>query len=144
MNIRINGINISCSSGNISITNDKVMVDGKVVEVGEQRDVYIEGDVNNITCNGNVTVTGNVKGNIDCGGNIKCNNIDGDIDAGGSVQSGAVGGSIDAGNLVRFTALCAHGYTALSTGKSQDVPSFAGGTNTSRSVRELERLYCRQ
>jgi hypothetical protein len=86
MEININGINIRCSSGNISISNEKIIVDGKIIDCPiKDYTITINGDCNNLDILGNLTVNGNIKGNVDAQGNITCQNIGGNIDAQGNV-----------------------------------------------------------
>ncbi len=86
--ITINGKTITCPGSNVVIRNGKVIVDGDTIQECSSGDikVVIEGDVNNIDCDGSVTVRGNVDGDIDAGGSVTCGNVSGDIDAGGSVK----------------------------------------------------------
>jgi hypothetical protein len=101
--ITINGKTFQCSGGNITISNGKVIVDGKIIEsnIGCNAEIVINGNVNKIDCDYNVvvygnsgsidcggscTVDGNVKGNVDASGSVKCGNVSGDINAGGSVS----------------------------------------------------------
>ena len=102
-NITVNGRTINCSGSNITISNGKVIVDGKLVQGDMSGDINVEihGNVENIQCGGSVTVHGNVSGCIDCG--TTCNvdgYVNGDIDAGNSVNCGDVAGDVDAGNAV--------------------------------------------
>ncbi len=97
MNIKINGI--SYSGDNISITNNKIVVNGKdVTPIEKEINISIDGDVdklkidfcNKITVNGNVgdiksqsgnfEITGDVNGSIKTmSGNIKCNKVKGSV-----------------------------------------------------------------
>ena len=99
----VNGQIFNCSGSNITISNGKVIVDGKVVtaETSPRLEVTINGDVNKLDCDGSATIYGNA-GSIDCGGSCHVDgNITGNIDAGGSVTCGNVMGDIDAGGSVR-------------------------------------------
>lgn len=101
--ITINGKTITYSGTNVVINNEKVIVDGNIVQECNSGDikVTIEGNVNKIDCGGSVEVHGN-SGSIDCGGSCKVSgDVKGDIDAGGSVTCGNVSGDIDAGGSVR-------------------------------------------
>jgi len=107
MEIVINGMKISTSrSGNISIVNDTVYVDGKSVKLGDSKDIKIEGNCGTIKCNGNVQVSGNVNGNIDCGDSCHCGDVEGSIDAGGSVTAKNAKANIDAGGSVHICKCC--------------------------------------
>ena len=101
--ININGQTIMCSGNNISINNGVIKVDGKVIkqcEIGNLN-VTIEGDIENIACDGSVTVNGNVSKSIDCNGSVKVSgDVVGNIDCSGSCSCGNVSGNIDAGGSV--------------------------------------------
>ncbi|MCK9445694.1 hypothetical protein M0Q50_02250 [bacterium] len=94
-NITINGNNIV--GRNITITNNKIIIDGKDVSPDSKTiDIKIEGDIENFevdycnkieiigntkdirTSSGDVDITGNVTGNI--------NTSSGDVDIAGDVQ----------------------------------------------------------
>lgn len=102
--IVINGKSIAVSGNNITVINDQVLVDGKVVEMGLSGVVELrfEGDLANLKCSGSATVNGDVKGDVDAGGSVKCSNVGNSVDAGGSVSCGNVGGDIDAGGSVKY------------------------------------------
>jgi len=102
--IIVNGIKIDVSRG-VSIINNKVIVDGKVINIPDDvRDVTIEGNVDgSITADGSVTVHGNVTGNVDAGGSVECGDVSGDVDAGGSVRASNITGDIDAGGSVKVS-----------------------------------------
>jgi hypothetical protein len=106
--ITINGKQIQ-ANGNISIVNGKVFVNGKELEDKDMTfnsnsivNIKVEGDVQEINCNGSVEVVGNVGGTIDCGGSVQISgDVNGSIDCGGSVQiQGKHEGEIDAGGSV--------------------------------------------
>lgn len=102
-NVTVNGKTIRVRGNNISVVNNRVIVDGKVVSESLSGDitVIVEGTCGNLKASGNVEVNGDC-GNIDCGGSCTVRgNVSGDIDAGGSITCGNVGGSIDAGGSVR-------------------------------------------
>ena len=102
----INGKSYSFSGKSVCITNNHIMVDGKLLKdfvedsskdisitiqgnvehLEVSGSVTVEGKCGNIDCGGSVTVHGDVHGDIDCGGSCKCGNVTGDIDAGGSVS----------------------------------------------------------
>lgn len=101
----INGKSISVTGNNISVINDKVYVDGKLVEEGLVGHVTVEfkGDLANLKVGGAANVIGNVQGYIDTGGSVSITgNVGGDVDAGGSVTCGDVKGDVDAGGSVRI------------------------------------------
>lgn len=103
--ININGKSISVQGNNISIVNNKVYVDGKLVEEGLTGDVKItfEGELANLDSSASVTVNGNVKGDIDASGSVTVyGDVGGDVDASGSVTCGNVGGDVDASGSVSF------------------------------------------
>ena len=104
----INGKTYDIPSGNISIINGVVFVNGKKFNTddaytSEDRviNIQIEGNVENVNCNGNIEVKGNV-GEIDCGGSATIiGDIKGSVDCGGSCSiRGIHVGSIDAGGSV--------------------------------------------
>lgn len=102
-NVTVNGKTIRVRGNNISVVNNRVIVDGKVVSESLSGDVtvIVEGCCGNLKASGNVEINGDC-GNIDCGGSCTVRgNVSGDIDAGGSITCGNVGGSIDAGGSVR-------------------------------------------
>ena len=106
-NVRVNGKTISVRGNNISVCNNRIIVDGKVVSESLSGDITIivEGSCGNLKASGNVEIQGDC-GNIDCGGSCTVRgNVSGDIDAGGSITCGNVGGSIDAGGSVRCSRL---------------------------------------
>jgi hypothetical protein len=101
--VTINGRRIEVQGNCISIVNNQVYVNGKLVdsEVCTQPvKLIVEGNAMNVTTRGSVEVQGNVLGSVDLGGSINCGNVGGSIDAGGSVHCGNVGGNIDAGGSV--------------------------------------------
>ena len=100
--IIINGKTIKAEGKNVTIRNDKVYVDGKLVEEGLSGIVEVkwEGPMASLTADGNVTC-GEVLGNVSAGGSVQCADVDGYVNAGGSVSCGTVGGSINAGGSVR-------------------------------------------
>jgi hypothetical protein len=98
----INGKSMSVVGNNISVINDKVYVDGKLVEEGLSGNVTIsfEGDLASLKTSGSATIHGNVMGDVDAGGSVKCGNVSKSVDAGGSVTCLNVGGDVDAGGSV--------------------------------------------
>lgn len=92
---------------NITITNDRIVVDGK--DVTDEYDIkpvgileikITEGVLGHLTTDANVSA-GDIAGDVDAGGNVSCGNVGGDLDAGGNVSCGKVGGDVDAGGNVR-------------------------------------------
>ena len=101
----INGKPISVAGNNISVINDKVYVDGKLVEEGLVGHVTVEfkGDLANLEVGGAVNVIGNVQGYIDAGGSVSISgNVSGNVDAAGSVTCSDIKGDVDAGGSVRI------------------------------------------
>lgn len=100
--VSVNGKTYTVTGKNIVMINDKVYVDGKEITSAESQtiNIIVEGNANQVQCNGSVEVRGDVNGNIDCGGSVVCGNITGDIDCGGSVTCSEVKGDIDAGGSV--------------------------------------------
>lgn len=121
----VNGRSFVVSGNNISITDDRIVVDG--VELtdgagdpafrGEILRVELTGDLAALTCSRTVTVTGSVAGDvrtkgsvtvggpvaggIDAGGSVTVHgDVSKAVDAGGSVTCGNVGGSVDANGSV--------------------------------------------
>lgn len=121
-NISINGVNYEVEGNNITMKNNKLYVDGVLVNTIEklQGDVKIifEGDLANLKTDGAATVNGNVKGYVDsggsanisgsvgsyvdAGGSVNCGSVNGKVDAGGSVTCGSVAGKVDAGGSIRM------------------------------------------
>jgi len=100
--VTINGKKYYSSSGDISVINNTVFIDGKKVddEISREIEIKIEGIVGNIkTDYGHVTCQ-DVKGNVNAGGSVRCENVEGDVDAGGSIRCGDVGKNVDAGGSV--------------------------------------------
>jgi hypothetical protein len=92
---------------NITITNDRIVIDGK--DVTDEYDIkpagileikITEGVIGNLTTDANVSA-GDISGNVDAGGNVSCGSVGGSVDAGGNVSCGIVGGDVDAGGNVR-------------------------------------------
>ena len=99
--ITINGKTVRCNGTNITIQNNNIIVDGKVIstEAVEKSDVTIYGDVENIKCEGSVSCD-NVKGNIDAGGSVSCDDVGGSIECGGSVHCDSIAGDVKAGGSI--------------------------------------------
>ncbi len=101
LNIRVNGKSISVEGNNVSIINDTVMVDGKVIKRSASGvvKVVVQGTINELRTDASVEC-GDVAGSVEAGGSVNCKNVGKDVDAGGSVNSMKVGGDIDAGGSV--------------------------------------------
>ena len=99
--IVVNGKTIQCNGNNVSIVNNKVFVDGKEIsdEAVKKCDVYIYGDVENISCEGSIQCN-DVKGDIECGGSVNCDNVGGSINCGGSCNCDEVKGNVTAGGSI--------------------------------------------
>jgi hypothetical protein len=105
--ISINGLVIESDGLNIVVRNGKVTVDGKSIEIkDDKRDVYITGNVGSVECDGSCDVKGNVGGNVDAGGSVECGDVGGSVDAGGSVTARNVKNNIDAGGSVHIVKEC--------------------------------------
>ncbi len=104
--ITMNGKTIRVSGNNITVINDRVIVDGKVLD--ESMDfknitVIVEGDCKKLEACGDVEIKGNC-GSVDCSGSCRIEgNVEGNVDASGSVTCGDVAGDIDASGSVRCT-----------------------------------------
>ena len=102
--VSVNGKTVRVRGNNITIIDDKIIVDGKplneamdaknitvIVEGNCNKldtcgDVEIRGDCGYVDCSGSVHVEGNVNGNIDASGSVTCGDVSGDIDASGCVR----------------------------------------------------------
>lgn len=93
--ITINGKTIKVKGNNVSVVNNKVIVDGKVVEEGLDGIVKIEwtGDLAKLNCN-TAEIHGNVHGDVDCN-TLYCGDIQGDVDS-NTVHCGNIGGNVEA------------------------------------------------
>jgi len=100
--IIINGDSFECDGNNISISNNTIKVNGKIItkDLSGIVEVVFEGDLASLKCNAAVTVKGNVKGNVDAGNSVNCGDIIGNVDADNSVNCGIVTGNVDAGNSI--------------------------------------------
>lgn len=104
--VSVNDKTIRVKGNNITIVNDKIIVDGKILN--ESMDfknitVIVEGDCNKLDTCGDVQIKGNC-GSVDCSGSCHVEgNVTGNVDASGSVTCGDVGGDIDASGSVRCT-----------------------------------------
>jgi hypothetical protein len=98
---------ISVTGNDISIIDNKIYIDGKLMEdvptVSQNGILEVkitEGVLENLSADGSVTA-GSVKGNINAGGSVNCDCVGGSVNAGGSVRCGRVGGSVSAGGSIR-------------------------------------------
>lgn len=88
---------------NISIFDNQVVVDGKVIDDNPSRivEIKVDGDIGSLRTSATTIIAGNVNGDVDAGNSVKIRgNVTGDVDAGNSVQCHDVYGDIDAGNSV--------------------------------------------
>jgi cytoskeletal protein CcmA (bactofilin family) len=88
---------------NVTITNNKVIVDGVVQEdVTSAKTISINGEKfrGNLEIHGSVNVFGDVEGSVQAGGSVTCDDVKGNVMAGGSVDCDDVGGNISAGGSV--------------------------------------------
>lgn len=97
--IVINGRSISVQGNNISVVNDKIYVDGKLVESGLSGNVKVEftGDLATLECN-TCKITGNVQGDVKTN-TIECGDVGGDVKA-NTVKCGNVAGKVK-GNTIK-------------------------------------------
>jgi len=79
--ITISGQTITCSGNSITINNGIIKVDGKTIKDGLQGSlsVVINGNIEDLRCDGSVNVNGNVGNYIECGGSAK---VTGDVGGG--------------------------------------------------------------
>ena len=94
--ITINGKTTTVNGNNIQVINDRIIVNGKVIESGLSGIVKVEftGDLANLDAT-NAVVNGNVKGDVDST-NITVNgDIGGDVDA-TNVTAKVIHGNVDA------------------------------------------------
>lgn len=94
--IIVNGKVFETSGKNITITNNRVVVDGQVLsdEIKNNIEITINGNVENLTSEGSVKVNGNVSGLIQSGGSVKCKDVRGNINSSGSIKCNDVIGNI--------------------------------------------------
>lgn len=96
--ININGVTIT-SGRSITITNGRVVVDGKDV-TPDAKDIRIEvqGNVDSISADvcSVLTVTGDVAGDVSTqSGDVQCGNVGGDVETmSGDVRCGTVAGKV--------------------------------------------------
>lgn len=102
--VTVNGKTIHVRGNNISIINDKIIVDGKPLDEtmdAKNITVIVDGNCNRLDACGDVEIRGDC-GYVDCSGSCHIEgSVTGDVDASGSVTCGDVGGNIDASGSVR-------------------------------------------
>ncbi len=104
--ITINGTTINVPSGNVSVINNQVYVNGKQIDVSQAlgmgyiAELHITGDPLAVQSDIGVTVNGTVKGNVRAGNGVSCGDVSGNVHAGNSIHCGNVGGDADAGNSI--------------------------------------------
>lgn len=97
--IIVNGKSYSTQGSNISVSNGKVVVNGKVIEEGLTGEVTIKfvGDLADLQTDGSVTVNGNVKGDAKSGGSMSCGDVGGNARSGGSMNCKNISGGAKSG-----------------------------------------------
>lgn len=97
--IIINGKSHTVKGNNITVSNGKIIVDGKVVQEGLSGEVTIkfEGDLANLKSDSSVIVNGNIEGSASSGGSLKCGDIGHNAVSGGSMKCETVNGSATSG-----------------------------------------------
>lgn len=102
--ITINGRSFSVKGNNISVINNKVIVDGVTLEDGLSGiiEVKFEGGLASLNTDSSATIHGNVHGNVYAGGSVECEDVGKNVNAGGSVNCGNVIGDVNAGGSVRY------------------------------------------
>ena len=91
--VTVNGKTVNIPSGSVSISNNKIFVNGKEYVSDDFKDVLtnqvvnitINGDCESVECNGKAEVKGNVSGNVSAGDSVRCGNVRGNVNAGDSV-----------------------------------------------------------
>lgn len=103
--IVINGREINVSGCNISVMNNKVYVDGKLIkendDIKDANTICVYGDVGNIETDKSVNCN-NVGGDVRAKGSVNCDDVRGNVEAGGSVNCDDVGGHVTAGGIVHY------------------------------------------
>ena len=94
----INGKKFDVSGRNITVDNDKIIVDGKVLQSNLTGIVKIEwhGDLAKLECN-TCEIHGAVSGNVNAN-TVKCNDVGGDVDA-NTVKCGNINGDVVANTI---------------------------------------------
>ena len=94
--IKINGK--VYQSNNVSIINNKVIVDGVVIDLEKSLTVNVEGNIESLNvdaCN-SVTVAGTVCKLKTTSGNVKCGDVAGDVNTmSGDVDAKIIHGSVE-------------------------------------------------
>lgn len=89
---------------NISVINNKVIIDGKDVteDFGNTiQNITINGDVSNVKCeSGGLTINGNVTGDVDAGHSVTCGDVSGNVSSGHSIKCKSIGGNAKAGHSI--------------------------------------------
>jgi len=91
---------------NISVVNNKVYIDGKAIEEGDQTNsdkvniTFTEGTFERIEVVGDVEIKGDVKGDVSANGSINCNDITGNANSGGSMNCDDIGGNANSGGSI--------------------------------------------
>ena len=87
MEINVNGIRVVCGSGNVTVKDGVVTVDGQTIDCTKDKEIIINGNCNSVDISGNLTVNGDVKGDVDIVGNMNCADILGSIDSVGNITT---------------------------------------------------------
>ena len=96
----VNGKRYETDGGSISVVNDKVYCNGKLLtdcEKGKNINIIIEGNVDgNIeTASGNITVKGSCRSVNTTSGDVECGDVNGDVKTvSGDVKCRSIGGSV--------------------------------------------------
>lgn len=94
------------SGKSISVIGNKVIIDGVVVEEGDDvkaaLTIRIEGDDPVEVTSDRTINCGNVNGDVNAGGSVNCDSVVGSVHAGGSVNCNSVGGNVYARGSVNL------------------------------------------
>lgn len=99
--ISINGK--TYTGNNITINNDKVIIDGVVQDNtsnSSKLEIQILCNVDRIVSENSIYVLGDVNGDVEAGSSVSCDNIQGDVSAGSSVNCDDIVGSAVAGTSI--------------------------------------------
>lgn len=104
MSVTINGK--TYKGNNISVVNDKVYIDGKLLDQASPDGqgilhVHVTGTLHNLETDASV-VAQNIAGTVQAGGSVNCDNVGGNVQAGGSVSCDDVQGNVMAGGSVNY------------------------------------------